>query len=469
MIVYISSITPRLRYITDFIGKEITGKPFRLTSDAEEYRNATGPKINYSDRETGNDELHLFPHSLLFENDIKPQSTDCFETNGYKAFFKTGGDYPFDIFAASFYLLSRYEEYLPHAKDLYGRYAHENSIAFKEDFLHLPLVNIWMQHFSGALKNRFPSLQLCKKSFRFIPTYDIDEAFCYKYKSRWRTWGGYCRSALKGRWWEIQERKKVLKGDMPDPYDSFEWIRELHYDRHYLDAYFFILVAEKTSRFDKNNSPHRKEIQEMFQEFFSRRPDWIRHGVDKPYFWPGLHPSWQSGDQPELLKREKEILSDKISSEFFFDSRQHFVRFTLPDTFRQLIDIGIDRDHSMGYGSINGFRASVASEFYWYDLPAEKQTNLELFPFCYMDANSCFEQKLTPEQALEEMKTYMKLIKDVNGLMITVWHNTFLGTHRNFTGWREAYRSFIYHIYYKIPYVNEQVDNEGMDKIHFPH
>jgi len=38
----------------------------------------------------------------------------------FSAFFKSEGDYPFDIFSAVFYLLSRYEEYLPYKKDMYG-------------------------------------------------------------------------------------------------------------------------------------------------------------------------------------------------------------------------------------------------------------------------------------------------------------------------------------------------------------
>jgi hypothetical protein len=53
----------------------------------------------------------------------------------------------------------------------------------------------------------------------------------------------------------------------------------------------------------------------------------------------------------------------------------------LPETFRHLLDTGIQEDFSMGYGSINGFRASVASPFYWYDLEKEQTTYLLLYPF----------------------------------------------------------------------------------------
>ena len=78
-----------------------------------------------------------------------------FEWNGLKAFFKTGWDIPFDIFAASFYLLTRYEEYLPHEKDKYGRYAHVNSLAFKENFLHLPLINLWIQELIKLIQQKY--------------------------------------------------------------------------------------------------------------------------------------------------------------------------------------------------------------------------------------------------------------------------------------------------------------------------
>jgi hypothetical protein len=97
----------------------------------------------------------------------------------------------------------------------------------------------------------------------------------------------------------------------------------------------------------------------------------------------------------------------------------------------------------MGYGSINGFRASIASSFYWYDLKQEEQTQLLVHPFCFMDANAYYEQKLSAEEALQEMILYYQAVKDVNGTLITIWHNNFLGTDREFEGWREMYRRFV--------------------------
>ena len=97
----------------------------------------------------------------------------------------------------------------------------------------------------------------------------------------------------------------------------------------------------------------------------------------------------------------------------------------------------------MGYGSINGFRASYCLPYKWYDLQKDQVTDLTIFPFCYMDANSYFEQKFSSEEALQEMKHYYTVVKQVNGYFITIWHNHFLGTDNMFVGWREIYKTLI--------------------------
>ena len=428
MIIFSNTITPRLRYISDFIGKEIIGEPFVITTNAQTFRQYNGPKINYGKEKISDSEFAIQNSELLFENEINEQAIECFEINGYKAFFKTDGDFPFDIFAACFYLLSRYEEYLPHKKDIYGRYAHEDSLAFTENFLQLPLVNIWIEDLKNALRNKFTELIARNSSFTFIPTYDIDEAYAYKHKQWWRTMGGVVKSAVSGGWSMANERISVLSGKKEDPYDAFEWMDQLNRQFDLRPVYFF-LVADKTAGYDKNILPSKKSMQEL-----------IRHHSD--LYSIGIHPSWQSGDDTEKLKTEILRLGH-ISGKQIHSSRQHYIRFTLPQTYRQLIDLGIESDFSMGYGSINGFRASVATPFYWYDLEKEDQTKLLVYPFCFMEANSFYEQKFSAEQAFEELKHYYNIVKSVNGTLTIIWHNNFLGTAKMFKGWREIYEQFI--------------------------
>jgi hypothetical protein len=428
VIVFSTTITPRLRYITDFISKEIGRTAFILTDNIADFKNSGNNKINYSNERITADECWLCPHTLLFEKEIRQQNTECFEINNNKAFFKTEGDFPFDIFAASFYLLSRYEEYLPHQKDMYGRYAHENSLAFKENFLTIPLLNIWLQNFKQALKEKFSLFTIHYSPFTFLPTYDIDEAYSYKHKEWWRSAGGAIKDLLKGNLNKFLLRRKVLNNKTEDPFDSYDWIDNLHRPYKLKSRYFF-LVPEKIAKYDRNILPKETALQGL-----------IKQHADK--YDIGVHPSWQSGDEPLLIKKEIQTI-ENITKLKVTSSRQHYIRFTLPETFCQLIDAGIKDDFSMGYGSINGFRASVASAFYWYDLQKEQTTSLLLHPFCYMEANSFYEQKFTTEEALEEMRHYYNEVKKVNGTLITIWHNTFLGTDEKFKGWRYIYAEFV--------------------------
>lgn len=440
MLLYSHTITPRLKYITAFIGQQLEGKDIELTTDKNYFRLQQVPKINYSSETIGDLEFWIpsrwpLGSELLFEASIHEQRIICFEVNAslpekqkYKAFFKTAGNFPFDIFAASFYLLSRYEEWLPHQKDIYGRYAHENCLAFKENFLHLPLINIWIENLKIKLKEKFPSFSIFHSPFSFIPTYDIDEAYSYRHKSWVRTAGAVIRSMVSGQWSRLNERIKVLRGKINDPFDAYAWMDQLH--RQYnLKPHYFFLVAGTTGKYDKNIRPSRKAMQQLIQDQSS-------------LYSIGIHPSWQSGDDPALLRYEILKLGH-IGGKQILSSRQHYIRFDFPKTFRELIDAGIESDFSMGYGSINGFRASVAKPFYWYDLEKEEQTKLVLYPFCYMDANSFFEQNISPQKALEEMQYYYEVVKAVNGTLITIWHNTFLGTDKLFEGWREVYEQFI--------------------------
>ncbi len=398
------------------------GIDFKLTIDSQAFKNHTGAKINYNNAPICADEFYLLNHNLLFEQNIKDQSINCFTANGYKAFFKTDHcDFPFDIFAAAFYLLSRYEEYLPHEKDMYGRYDYENSLAQREGFLHLPLVNTWVNDLAEKLKNKFDTFNFQLSAFNYIPTYDIDIAYSYKHKGFLRNMGGFLKSPGT-------ERLRVLRGAVKDPFDCYDWLDKLH-EQYDLKPLYFFLVAEENSRYDKNILPYTDAMWKLINQHAKK-------------YRVGLHPSWQSGDNKSLLKKEREQL-EAMCNHGVTMSRQHYIRFNLPEGYQRLSAAGFTEEYSMGYGSVNGFRASVASSFYWYDLEKEMQTGLRIHPFCFMDANSFYEQRQNTLQTQDELQHYLDVCKAVNGTMISIWHNNFLGTSREFEGWKEMYSEFM--------------------------
>ena len=428
MLFYSEHTSPRLVYMLDLIGNEILSEPIRLVSDKEAFKNYSEPKINYSSDRISGEEYFIRPHPLIFGTGIREQSITCFDFNNRPAFFKTGGDIPFDIFSAAFYLLSRYEEYLPFEPDKYGRFPHQSSLAFKEGFLDFPLINFWFGELRSSLSGKFPHLAIRHKDFKFIPSYDIDIAYSYKHKGLIRNLGGFCRSLVKGEWSYLLDRWDVLFNKKADPFDSYEWLDSLHlYCR--TRAYYFFLIAKKPAGVDKNISPDKKALKSLISYHAGG-------------YTVGIHPSWQSGDEQAVLMEEVDKLEEITGLPVKY-SRQHYLRMSLPKTYRQLIDVGIDKDFTMGYGTANGFRASIASSFFWYDLKAEKKTTLMIFPFCFMDANSFYEGRLSPKAAFNELMDYYRKIKQVNGLMVTIWHNNFFGTDPMFKGWKEVYEVFL--------------------------
>ena len=103
ILIYSHTSSIRLQYICKFIFNEQLGITHSITKDLESFKKHDGPKINYSDIEI-EQAFNVRNHPLLFETDIKDQQPACFETNGYKAFFKINNtDFAFDIFASTFY------------------------------------------------------------------------------------------------------------------------------------------------------------------------------------------------------------------------------------------------------------------------------------------------------------------------------------------------------------------------------
>ena len=340
MLFYSDFTHPRLNYMLDLISNEIFNEPFTHETDRGTFNAHSGPKLNYSGGRISDQEFFIRPHVLLSESDIRDQEINVFSFNNRPAFFQAEGDYAFDIFSATFYLVSRYEEYLSFSPDALGRFTHQSSLAFKENFLDIPLINYWLEDFKIALRGKYPELILRNKDFKFIPSYDIDIAYSYKYKGLKRNLGGFFKSLVRGQWGYLLDRWDVLFNKKKDPFDSYEWLDSLHlYCR--TRAYYFFLISKTPHGFDKNISPERPAMRSLIA-YHARG------------YTVGIHPSWQSGDEQAVLMEEVDELAAIMGKPVKY-SRQHYIRMNLPQTYRRLIDSGIDKDFSMGYGSANGF------------------------------------------------------------------------------------------------------------------
>jgi hypothetical protein len=93
----------------------------------------------------------------------------------------------------------------------------------------------------------------------------------------------------------------------------------------------------------------------------------------------------------------------------------------------------------MGYSGQPGFRASICSPFYFYDLDIDKQTDLKIIPFAAMEATFKYYLKATPQEAIKEINELIDVVKLVNGTFVSVWHNESLSEQGLWKGWKEVY------------------------------
>ena len=68
---------------------------------------------------------------------------------GLPVFFICHGDsdFHFDIFSAIFYLITRYEEYLPLAPINMGGFSRAKVLPLKHSFIEEPIVELWIEIF----------------------------------------------------------------------------------------------------------------------------------------------------------------------------------------------------------------------------------------------------------------------------------------------------------------------------------
>lgn len=426
ILIYSHKITPRLDYIFKTIFTDILKTEVALTTNLAEFEKTKGIKMNYSTSKVTN-ELFFQASTLLFETELKPQNITVFNCEDVPCFYEVPqpSAFPFDPFAASFYLISRYEEYLPHKKDAHGRFLATESLAYQHHFLTEPLVNIWIQKIAHSIESHYPHFKFPTRSGQYISTLDIDNAYAYQHKGWLRTTGALVKALIKGDNWS--GRVKTIFGNQQDPYDTFEAIEKLHKTYDIAPIYFF-LVGDY-AKYDKNISVKNKTFQQLIQSIAAKNEI-------------GIHPSYASNSDVKRVGVEKNRL-EKISQKKIVKSRQHFLKLQLPATYHQLIDNAISEDYTMGYAEQPGFRASICSPYYFYNLKTEKATSLKIFPFVVMEATFQYYQKCSPEVALQQILTLMEKVKSVDGTFISIWHNESLSDEGIWKNWRLVYEKML--------------------------
>jgi len=411
----------RLKYIAGIILGDILGLSFELITDKRKL--GKSPVINYSS-ENINGAFRIIPDSLLFEKGIKPRDLVVNEWNGLPVFFQSPSvsDFCFDIFAASFFLLTRYEEYLEFTPDKFGRFKASSSLAYKNGFLEIPVIDLWAKVMAKALLKFHPNLTFRRNQYKALLTIDVDQPFAYLGKNLLRSIGGLLRDAGNNSG-GVSERYKVLVNGEKDPYEDFDYITE-NIEKNNTDTKFFFPVGDH-SEYDKNPSWKNRKYSDLIKQIAAK-------------YESGIHPSFNAAADFSIIDTEvarlKTILSGEVKS-----GRFHYIRLFMPHSYHSLRKAGIIEDYSMGYPDEPGFRAGIARPFFFYDLISDHQTDLKLIPFQVMDVTLFNYKKTDPEKSKEVISKLINETRKVGGLFVSIWHNTSLLENSEWKPWKEVF------------------------------
>ncbi|MEP1487656.1 MAG: polysaccharide deacetylase family protein [Algibacter sp.] len=422
LLVYTHKISPRLKYVFKHICTRVLGVEVKFTTKIETFIAHDSLKMSYTKQQLGS-EFFVKSQELLFEQGLSDVEINIQDWEKTKCFFYNGDKsaMPFDIFAASFYLLSRYEEYLPHVKDEYGRFLATESLGYKHGFLHQPVVDIWAYKFKEALQIQFPDFTFPIKKYKIRPVIDVPSAYNYKLKGVLRTLGGFIKDLCMFKFKRIYIRFMVLFGLKHDPYDTFKYLINKQKQTQSKFVFFFLIGAFST--YDKGINVNKKKFVSL-----------IKHVAD--YCKVGLKTSYFSIDDIAILKKEK-LQMENIINISLSASRQSFSKLNLPESYRNLIELEVKEDYTMGYINHIGFRAGSCTPFLFYDLDYEIQTPLKVYSYHLMDyallkTKSFLDKKQILNHVINE-------VKQVNGEFVPVFHNYTFSSDSTWNGFKELF------------------------------
>ncbi len=431
MLVFVPHITERVKYILDELLLHRLGLAYKLTDSIDYFMKSHNKRIHYGN--TIIEGCLNIPYvPLLFEETLVGQKISVQKDKKWHSQFyimphenipdfKIHTTYlSFDLFAASFYLLSRYEEYLPIIKDEHNRFKPNNSLAFENNFLEFPLVDHWQQLFAETLKKQYPEIHFKTKGFEQLNTIDIDFAYKYKGHGFFSLLRKFAGSLLKGK-----PDKHSFVAPKKDPYDTYDFLVQTAKKKN-IETLFFLLLADYGGH-DKNISPLSEEMKDLVQKLLSNNR-------------LGMHPSYKASLQSKANLYEHQVF--KLLTNFEPKlSRHHFLKAKVPESYETMVKYKLTEDYTMAYATAVGFRASTSLPFYLFNLHKNCTLNILVNSPCVMDVTLKNSLALAPQQAKEKIEQLKESVQKVNGNFISIWHNSSFDSSLGWEDWEQVYES----------------------------
>jgi hypothetical protein len=263
------------------------------------------------------------------------------------------------------------------------------------------------------------------QEYKVVPTCDVDIPYYWRSKSKWRLLAGRLRRDfnpihLIKDWKESME---VRSGKKQDPYDQFDYM--MNVAEPFDHRFQFNMIGGGQTRFEGYYNIGDPRIKALMQKMVGRG-----HTL-------GVHPSYDSFLDSSMMQKEKEAVSLHAGIPVK-SSRQHYLRFEVPDTWRCLSEAGIGEDSSLGYAAEPGFRCGTCKPFPVFDIIQRKELPLMERPLLIMDVSLHMYKKYSIPESIALCQKIIDQVKKHNGELVILWHNSSLSELDGWKGWNEV-------------------------------
>lgn len=392
LIIFSTLLTPRIKYIFNFIFKEILKAEVEFTGNKQYFLQSNKAKLSYGAAPLG-DEIFFKSTSLLFGSKVDEINIKTIPFDDYSAPFPVEvSALPFDVFAASFFIVTRYEEYL-HQKKSEEDFKASASLQRKWKILNRPIIDEWALILKSMIKKKYPDFKFHEKAFYHQPIINFT----------------IVPSLPRG----FINRTKFVFSTVFKKENNF--LRAKFDELTGVGAKNEIIINELNAKFAEKNKPL------YFIDFPLVPLKYIRkNGVSKNLKGKPVGLLRPCASDKEKLNQIKDGLTKlkKILPEQVTLISLQLEPLKFPICYLNLLNAGITSDFSMGYPNFPGFRAGTCSPFNWYDLQLEKVTPLLINAYCLTDQQL---QYLPLTEARAVVSRYLNAVTAVNGSFFTLW------------------------------------------------
>lgn len=279
-----------------------------------------------------------------------------------------------DMFAACFFMLSRWEEYVDKTRDKHDRFLATQSLAYKQGFLDRPVVNEYVQELKNMLLKLDENLKFKIQKPKLILTHDVDSLYQWRsFKHIFRVMLGDLikRKSIKLALQRFKEYYLIKKGKLKDSFDNFDWLMEQSESMGIKSRFYF--MSGGTSSYDNAYKIDESKSLELIKKIQDRG-----HII-------GIHPSYNAYNDTKQFKKEKDLLENVIE-EKVIEGREHYLRFEVPTTWQIYEDNCMLVDSTCGYADKEGFRCGTGDEFSVFNILTRKKLTLKERPLIFMDS-----------------------------------------------------------------------------------